>query len=53
MSQIIKGKVYINGKPFDEWKFKEHQIWQMETRILMARIDALGTKIMSIMRMRQ
>ena len=48
-----KQTVVINGKPFWEWGHKEHAMWQQETRILLARIDALGATIMSIMRMRQ
>jgi len=48
-----KQTVVINGKPFWEWGFKEHQMWQMETRILNARIDALGATMMRIMARRQ
>ena len=45
MSDIIKGKVWVNGKPFDEWTMKEHMMWQTETLILIQKTQELKAKL--------
>ncbi len=45
MSDIIKGKVWVNGKPFDEWTIKEHRMWQEETLVLIKKTEQIKAKL--------
>ena len=44
MSEIMNGKVWVNGKPFNEWTAQEHHMWQTETLILIKKTDQIKAK---------
>jgi len=48
MSDIIKGKVFVNGKPFNEWTMIEHRLWQEETLILVKKTEQLKAKLVQL-----
>jgi len=48
MSDIIKGKVFVNGKPFDEWTSIEHMMWQQETQMLIQKTQDLKGKLVQL-----
>ena len=50
--KIIDGvqTVFINGKPFEEWGRLEHEMWQQETKDLIASYQRLGQRLLPILR---